>query len=272
MAIRSAWWMREPATPRAESGSRQSNSTSHHLQPHQNWPNRGSNGLAFKQLEQYLRENPGTYCSVHQLYYSYYTGKIRAVWGRDRKAKSSLELETLLLERWPEKTHCALYLVSCLSAEALQMLGFHLKITPRFFNFPYSLLSTGVPVNDFTLFGLQVMEKYSHGNLPTEAKRSSNSPKMVFRTKRGQSNHTWHVTRINVVFIRFVLERPCYNGVIVFDPADQAFVEALLALATNVEEELPGLEEHRLGLPRSSISSTSPGAVSLKSRKNISTS
>lgn len=42
--------------------------------------------------------------------------------------------------------------------------------------------------------------------------------------------------------------RPRYNGVIVFDPADQAFVEALLALAANVEEELPGLEEHKLGL------------------------
>ncbi len=42
--------------------------------------------------------------------------------------------------------------------------------------------------------------------------------------------------------------RPCYNGVIVLDPADQAFVEALLTLATNVAEELPGLEKHRLGL------------------------
>ena len=42
--------------------------------------------------------------------------------------------------------------------------------------------------------------------------------------------------------------RPCYNGVIVFDPADQAFVDALLTLAANVEEELPGLQEHRLGL------------------------
>lgn len=35
---------------------------------------------------------------------------------------------------------------------------------------------------------------------------------------------------------------------IVFDPADQAFVDALLTLAANVEEELPGLQEHRLGL------------------------
>lgn len=114
------------------------------------------------------------------------------------------------------------------------------------------------------------MERYGHNNLPTEAKRSSNSPKMTFRTKSGQSSHTWHVTRINVVFIRIPLERyaegcaftvagyvvsyrlifkrPRYNGVIVFDPADQAFVEALLALAANVEEELPGLEEHKLGL------------------------
>lgn len=51
------------------------------------------------------------------------------------------------------------------------------------------------------------MEKYSHNNLPTEAKRSRNSPKLIFRTKSGQSNHTWHVTRINVVFIRSPMER-----------------------------------------------------------------
>lgn len=104
------------------------------------------------------------------------------------------------------------------------MLGFHLHITPRFFNFPYTILSTGVPVKEWAslqavqivtessqslvaFFGLQVMEKYSHNTLPTEAKRSRNSPKMVFRTKSGQSNHTWHVTRINVLFIRSPLEK-----------------------------------------------------------------
>ena len=56
-------------------------------------------------------------------------------------------------------------------------------------------------------FGLQVMEQYTQNKLPTEAKRVSNSPRMIFRTKSGQSNHTWHVTRVNVIFIRSVPEQ-----------------------------------------------------------------
>ena len=51
------------------------------------------------------------------------------------------------------------------------------------------------------------MERYSNNKLPTEAKRSSNAPKMSFRTKGSQSNHAWHVTRINVVFMRSSPER-----------------------------------------------------------------
>ena len=108
------------------------------------------------------------------------------------------------------------------------MLGYYLNITPRFFNFPYVILSTGVPVKDCALlydssslkilwsadnlvivafFGLQVMEKYSLNSIPTEAQRSSSSPRMIFRNKGGPSKHTWHVTRINVAFIRSTSER-----------------------------------------------------------------
>lgn len=99
MAIRSAWWMREPATRQMEGGSRRSSSTTHHLRPHQKWPSQGSNGLAFKELDRYLRENPGTYCSVHKISYSYDAAKSRAKWGLDKKAKSSVELEEMLLEQ-----------------------------------------------------------------------------------------------------------------------------------------------------------------------------
>lgn len=35
---------------------------------------------------------------------------------------------------------------------------------------------------------------------------------------------------------------------IVLDPVDRAFEEAIIALASKVEEELPGLEENKLGL------------------------
>lgn len=99
MAIRSAWWMREQATGRTGGESRYLNATTHHLHPHQSWPNQGSNGLAFKELERFLRENPGTHCSVYKLSYSYDASKKRAKWGRDRQARSSVELEALLLEQ-----------------------------------------------------------------------------------------------------------------------------------------------------------------------------
>ena len=50
------------------------------------------------------------------------------------------------------------------------------------------------------------MEKYESGGLPREATRVSNSPKMTFRTNAGHSGQTWHVTRINIVFIRISVD------------------------------------------------------------------
>lgn len=100
MAIRSAWWMREPATARTDGGSGRSSSMALlNLKPHQKWPERGSNGLAFKELERYLRENPGSHCSVHKLPYGHDAAADRAKWGLERKAISCIELELLLLEQ-----------------------------------------------------------------------------------------------------------------------------------------------------------------------------
>ncbi|KAM0802622.1 hypothetical protein BDR22DRAFT_971259 [Usnea florida] len=251
MAIRSAWWMREPVTTQLDRASRRASSTTHNLHPYRKWPSQAPDGLSFNELERYLHEHPGTHCSIYKLSYSYDAGGNRAKWGRNRKAKSTDELNVFLTE---QASHLLLIqksgicIISSLSAEALQMLGYYLNITPRFFNFPYVISSTGVPVKDFAFFGLQIMEKYSLKSIPTEAQRSSSSPRMIFRNKGGPSKHTWHVTRINVAFIRSTSERPYYHGVIVFDPADQAFVDALLALAVKVEEDLPGLQEHKIGL------------------------
>ena len=74
-------------------------STALNLKPYLKWPDRGSNGLAFKELERYLRENPGTHCSVHKLLYGHDAGGNRVKWGRERKAISAVELEVLLLEQ-----------------------------------------------------------------------------------------------------------------------------------------------------------------------------
>ena len=99
MAIRSAWWMRDPTNDRVDGGNRYAGSTTHHLHPHQRWPNQGNNGLAFKELERFLRDHPGTYCSIYNLSYSYDAGQNRAKWGRNRKAKCSVELGKMLLEK-----------------------------------------------------------------------------------------------------------------------------------------------------------------------------
>ena len=101
MAIRSAWWMRESTTGRTDgrSGHPTSSTALLNLKPHQKWPDQGSTGLAFKELERYLGENPGTHCSVHKLPYGHDVSTNRVKWGLERKATSSVELEILLLEQ-----------------------------------------------------------------------------------------------------------------------------------------------------------------------------
>lgn len=62
-------------------------------------------------------------------------------------------------------------------------------------------------LSSVAFFGLQVMEKYAVGCVPSEAKRINSSPKMTFRTKFGQSSQVWHVTRINFFFARVSIDR-----------------------------------------------------------------
>ena len=99
MAIRSAWWMREPVAAQLDRASRRASSTTHHLHPYQKWPKQAPDGLSFNELERYLHENAGTYCSIYKLSYSYDAGGKRAKWGRNRNAKSTDELHVFLLEQ-----------------------------------------------------------------------------------------------------------------------------------------------------------------------------
>lgn len=97
MAIRSAWWMRDPKQANTHVGP---TNGSHRApwKPYQDWPNHSSEGLAFKELDKYLRENPGDKCRVHKLYYSDDPIKKRSNFGLGTKAVSGMELQRLLLE------------------------------------------------------------------------------------------------------------------------------------------------------------------------------
>lgn len=99
MAIRSAWWMRDPRSANTHAGA--TTNVGNHRKPwspYQNWPKHSSEGLAFKELDKYLRENPGDRCRVHRLYYSDDLVKKRANFGLGKKAVSCMELQRLLLE------------------------------------------------------------------------------------------------------------------------------------------------------------------------------
>lgn len=70
----------------------------HQWKPHQKWPNQSSDGLAFKELEGHLRENPSKHCCVHRLFYSDDLAKGGLRFDHERRAVSSVDLQRLLQE------------------------------------------------------------------------------------------------------------------------------------------------------------------------------
>ena len=90
--------MRDPKKANTHVGA---TTIGHHTlpwKPYQNWPIHSSEGLAFKELDRYLRENPGDKCRVHRLHYSDDLVKKRSNFGLGKKAVSSMELQKILLE------------------------------------------------------------------------------------------------------------------------------------------------------------------------------
>ena len=91
--------MRELPAQSEVSRIRNINRPAHRLKPHQNWPEQPPDGLAFKELERQLKENPGYSCKLNKLFYSDDPGGRKANFGKEREAISSVELERLLLEQ-----------------------------------------------------------------------------------------------------------------------------------------------------------------------------
>ena len=91
--------MREPTGRGLVAETRNINRSANTAKPHQNWPKQTSDGLAFKELERQLRENPGINCKIFKLHYGDKPGERKANFGMQREVKSSMELEQLLLEQ-----------------------------------------------------------------------------------------------------------------------------------------------------------------------------
>lgn len=96
-------------------------------------------------------------------------------------------------------------------------------------------------------FALQIFERYEGNRVPAEAMCSEASPKARFRTATGLRGHTWHVTRIALIFAKS-LDLKSLRGLVHLDPLDTAIAEGLRKLMTRDEEIPPGEAEEYAGL------------------------
>ena len=98
--------MRDPKKANTHVGPTNIGNNTAPWKPYQSWPKHSSEGLAFKELDKYLRENPGDRCRVHRLFYGDDPLKKRPNFGLGRKALSCVELQKLLLEEVGNRGTC----------------------------------------------------------------------------------------------------------------------------------------------------------------------
>ncbi|KAH7077814.1 hypothetical protein BKA63DRAFT_272575 [Paraphoma chrysanthemicola] len=226
MALRNAWWMK--AEPVASPPS----STS--AQPHQLWPwNQASSGIRFEVLEAYLRDHSGSCCNIEVLSYTgsvlgwLYLGTLSNVselLGRIEALDKSMQGSTF-------------YIVKYAESEVIQALGHGLFITPRFFNQPYTRLTTVDPTPRQLLFSLQFMDMYPMGTRPSEAKRMGRSPGYQFRSSStSRFDHVWHVTCIRLILLKKSVDEKSV-GLVQVDSVDEAIADGLKILLLRKEED-----------------------------------
>ncbi|KAF5573533.1 metal ion transmembrane transporter [Fusarium subglutinans] len=135
--------------------------------------------------------------------------------------------------------------------KAVRALGHYLHITPRFFNFPYVPTSTGNHVADYAFFHLQFMDMYPPKIKPSEATRNQNSPHAQFNLGQGLTKHTWHITKVDLIYWNEKVEATGSNrgmGLISLDPVDDIIYKGLCKLMTRKETIPPGKWEEEFGL------------------------
>ncbi|OAG01310.1 uncharacterized protein CC84DRAFT_1228289 [Paraphaeosphaeria sporulosa] len=242
MALRTAWWMQTLPNPASQSQTQPATANTPN-QPHQTWPkNLNTTGISFAVLEETLRKSRATACRIEKLRFVpglSADGK-HARWTPCTTVNSNNDLIALIQEADPQDVHSVFF-------EAIQILGYYLDLTPRFFNFPYTLLSTGNAVEQYVFFSLQLFERYEGKRVPAEATRSDASPTARFRAATGMHGHTWHVTRIALLFARS-LDRKKFRGLVHLDPLDTTIAEGLQKLMTRDEQIPPGEAEAYAGL------------------------
>ncbi|KIW71461.1 hypothetical protein PV04_03626 [Phialophora macrospora] len=235
MAVHTVWWMsntsdlealRPAAIPSAE--------------PHKGWPwNQNTKGLPFTVLAEALKSQSNK-CRVQEYVYQNGVSNATSVrrWRPHRRAAKVQELVAML--KTPADVPSTFFIVTDTSPEVIQAFGYYLQVTPRFFDFPYTILSTGNTVPSYSFFSLQVMERYPRGIRPTESRRNEASPHARFSTKAGPLPHEWHVTRVAVIFLIDTTKQNLFKGLIQLDSNDQAIATALETLMVRDEETLTG--------------------------------
>ncbi|KAL2064888.1 hypothetical protein VTL71DRAFT_4028 [Oculimacula yallundae] len=157
MALRNAWCMKNPTSsnptrvaPNAPAGTQA---------PHSNWPDSlHDGGLAFNILEKYLTDHPDDGCHVNK--YSFEVLQHKLLWWRNAVIVNTADLKRSVKAHVSSITRMGAAdllstvfpsVVTTLGAEALRILGHHLHITPRFFNCPPTMVSTGNTVEDWVV-------------------------------------------------------------------------------------------------------------------------
>ncbi|OCT54865.1 hypothetical protein CLCR_02911 [Cladophialophora carrionii] len=238
MAVNTAGWMSNTSDLEAIKPA-----STHATEPHKDWPwrNRNTGGLPFTVLAQALNSTSKG-CGVQEYIYQGHLPNAVSMlkWRPYRGAATVEDLVAILKVRTPADAYSTFFIVTDTSPEVIQALGYHLHITPRFFDIPYTILSTGNRVRQYSFFSLQLMERYSLGERPAEACRNDASPRTRFSTKDGPLPHEWHVTRVAVVFLIDETRQNLSKGLVLLDNKDQAIAKALEKLMMRDEATVTG--------------------------------
>ncbi|KAM0493556.1 hypothetical protein ACHAP8_009192 [Fusarium lateritium] len=237
MALSNVWWMQDlqPTATQVIDPSK----------PHLAWPaNCGQVGISFHTLETYLHKhrNDNDF-SIHKFTYTSmqwsYTQTLDDMRGLIKELKTG------------KRTSSNIFIMTKPCPEAVRALGHYLHITPRFFNFPYVPTSTGNHVAGYAFFHLQFMDMYPPKIKPSEAARNQNSPYAQFNLGQGLTQHTWHITKVDLIYWNEKIESTGSNrgmGLISLDPADVIIYKGLRKLMTRKETIPPGKWEEEFGL------------------------
>lgn len=241
--MKSLWWMQE----RTASGCQRPNPELD--RGYASWPwnsARETSALFLRELWEHMQEYRSSKCTVDRYIGVPGSGGHAPYWRWESKAESHAALQTLLARDQPICSEAqggdippsTFYLVRQPSSQGTQLLGYYLKLPPRFFN-PSFVVYDVSPKSErsFLYFKLQFIEIeaettcYGHGD--------SSGPPVAFKGKS-----QWRFT--DVALICATGQQPQnFDAVCTLNPEDDTIAEALHRLVSMAGE----------GQARSSVSS-----------------